>query len=585
MSTADRPTPGPDVPAPASAAAPAAAQPAAPAEPPPTAAEIAAAARVLAAVSKDMSVLSVVDDATRTALRRHAGELAVPDLKARKRLQKTLLRQTQQARKQGDEALRRQSGIRKLRDEPVFRTPFPPLPTRGTDGSGWWPVLPGSVEDELARATAAGEAIPAELGEAAGAAGAAEVTGTAEGGEGPTLHDQRICYVCKRYYQRLHHFYDQLCLACGDENERRRTSTADLRGRVALVTGARVKIGYQAAILLLRAGCTVVACTRFPRDAAARYAAEPDFEAWRDRLLVHGVDLRHTPSVEHLCHWLDATLPRLDFQVQNACQTVRRPPGFYAHLIEDEHRPAASLPAAVQHLLRSDEALRVEHAGRQSAAGLTRSAQLSQATIEDDLLLTGAGPASLEIFPHGHLDQDLQQVDLRVTNSWRLPLVEVPTHELLEVLLVNATAPFVMTARLKPLMVRSATPPPGTATSGDAARHVVLVSAMEGQFYRSLKTDKHPHTNMAKAALNMLVRTSAPDLRKDGIHLNAVDTGWVTDEDPAQIAARKAEEHAFSPPLDIVDGAARIVAPIIEGFTTGQHQSGHFYKDYRPAPW
>ena len=504
-----------------------------------------------------MALLAVVDDATRTALRRHAGELAVPDLKARKRLQRTLLRQTQQARKQGDEALRRQSGIRRLRDEAVFRTPFPPLPMRGADASGWWPVLPGSVEEAAARDAASPNPEAPE--------------------DGPSLHEQRICYVCKRYYQRLHPFYDQLCQACGDENEPRRTATVDLRGRVALVTGARVKIGYQAAILLLRAGCTVVACTRFPRDAAARYAREPDFEAWRDRLLVHGIDLRHTPSVEHLCHWLDATLPRLDFQIHNACQTVRRPPGFYGHLVEDEHRPAAELTADVQHLLRSDEALRREHAGRRSAAGLTRSAQLSQATTEDDLLLAGAGPESIEIFPHGVLDQDLQQVDLRVTNSWRLPLVEVPTHELLEVLLVNATAPFVMTARLKPLMVRSATPPPGTATSGDAARHVVLVSAMEGQFYRSLKTDRHPHTNMAKAALNMLVRTSAPDLRKDGIYLNAVDTGWVTDEDPAQIAARKAEEHAFSPPLDIVDGAARIVAPIIEGFQTGQHQAGHFY--------
>ena len=535
------------------------------AEPPPSAAEIEAATRVLAAVSKDMALLATVDDATRTALRRHAGELALPDLKARKRLQKTLLRQTQQARKHGDEALRRQSGIRRLRDEPVFRTPFPPLPTRGTDASGWWPVLPGSVEEAAARDASSGQA--------------------AATAEGPSLHEQRICYVCKRFYRQLHRFYDQLCQECGDENQRRRAATVDLRGRVALVTGARVKIGYQAAILLLRAGCTVVACTRFPRDAAARYAAEPDFEAWRERLLIHGIDLRHTPSVEHLCHWLDATLPRLDFQIQNACQTVRRPPGFYGHLVEDEHRPATELTAAVQHLLRSDEALRKEHAGRHSAAGLTRSAQLSQATTEDDLLLAGAGPESLEIFPHRVLDQDLQQVDLRVTNSWRLPLAEVPTHELLEVLLVNATAPFVMTARLKPLMVRSATPPPGTATSADAARHVVLVSAMEGQFYRSLKTDRHPHTNLAKAALNMLVRTSAPDLRRDGIFLNAVDTGWVTDEDPAHLAARKAEEHAFSPPLDIVDGAARIVAPIIEGFQTGKHQAGHFYKDYRPAPW
>ena len=559
MSTADRAANHPSPPA---------AGPAAPAEPAPSPADIEAATRVLAAVAGDRALLATVGEATRSALQRFAGEVARPDLKARKRLQKTLLRNAQLARKQGDEALRRESGIRRLREEAVFRTPFPPLPPRGTDASGWWPVLPDAAGPAPApppvdeRAAVTPGAVP-----------------------GPELHAPRVCYVCKREYRRLHHFYDQLCPACGDDNERRRTATVDLRGRVALVTGARVKIGYQAAILLLRAGCTVVACTRFPRDAAARYAREPDFEAWRDRLLVHGVDLRHTPSVEHLCHWLDTTLPRLDFQIHNACQTVRRPPGFYAHLVDDEHRPAAELPPAVRQLLRSDEALRLEHDGRQSAAGLTRSAQLSQAGGEDDLLLTGAGPASLEIFPHGVLDQDLQQVDLRAHNSWRLPLHEVPTHELLEVLLVNATAPFVMTARLKPLMVRSATPPPGTATSADGARHVVLVSAMEGQFYRALKTDKHPHTNMAKAALNMLVRTSAPDLRRDGIYLNAVDTGWVTDEDPAHIAARKAEEHAFSPPLDIVDGAARIVAPIIEGFTSGMHQAGHFYKDYRPAPW
>jgi NAD(P)-dependent dehydrogenase (short-subunit alcohol dehydrogenase family)/predicted RNA-binding Zn-ribbon protein involved in translation (DUF1610 family) len=527
---------------------------------PPSAAEIEAAARVLAAVVEDRSLLAAVDAAPRAALQRHAGEIARPDLKARKRLQKTMLRNSQLARKEGDEALRRSSGIRRLREEPVYRPPLPPMPARGTDASGWWPVLPGSVEEE--------------------AAAAAEAT-TA----GPELHATRRCYVCKREYRRVHRFYDQLCPTCGDENVLRREATADLRGRVALVTGARVKIGFHAALLLLRAGCTVVACTRFPRDAAARYAREPDFETWSGRLLVHGVDLRHTPSVEHLCHWLDGTLPRLDFQIHNACQTVRRPPGFYGHLIDDEHRPVSALPPGVQVLLRSDEALRAEHAGRRSAAGLTSSALLSQASSAADLLLTGAGAEAPEIFPKGALDQDLQQVDLRAHNSWRLPLHEVPTLELLEVLLVNATAPFVMTARLKPLMLRSATPPPGTATSADPARHVVLVSAMEGQFYRALKTDRHPHTNMAKAALNMLVRTSAPDLLKDGIFLNAVDTGWVTDEDPAHIAARKAEEHAFSPPLDVVDGAARIVAPVFEGFRTGQHQAGHFYKDYRPAPW
>jgi NAD(P)-dependent dehydrogenase (short-subunit alcohol dehydrogenase family) len=399
----------------------------------------------------------------------------------------------------------------------------------------------------------------------------------------PELSEPRKCYVCKAPYRQLHPFYDQMCPACGDENFARRTATVDLRGRVALVTGARVKIGYQAAILLLRAGCHVVALTRFPRDAAARYAREPDFASWSDRLTIHGIDLRHTPSVELLCQRLDATLPRLDFQVHNACQTVRRPPGFYAHLVEGEERPLGELPEAQQGLLRDYEALKAELTRSRGAAGVASPALLTQAGSAADLVLPGA--SGLELFPRGVLDQDLQQVDLRTHNSWRLPLHEVPTLELLEVLLVNATAPFVMTARLKPLMLRARAAPIGTATSGDPSRHVVLVSAMEGQFYREHKTDKHPHTNMAKAALNMIVRTSAPDYARDSIFLNAVDTGWVTDEDPAHLAERKVEEHAFSPPLDIVDGAARIVAPIFDGFRSGKHEAGHFYKDYRPTPW
>jgi NAD(P)-dependent dehydrogenase (short-subunit alcohol dehydrogenase family) len=519
--------------------------------------ELATALRVLARVAEDRGVLAAVDAETRTALQRLAGEVARPDLDQRRKLRKALQRSARDARKARDGQLREATGIRRLRDAPVFVTPLPPLPAPGTDASGWRPVLPAP-------------------------GGAPENHAPASSGEDPELDDPRKCYVCKRPYRRLHPFYDQLCPPCGDENFVHRAATADLRGRVALVTGARVKIGYQAAILLLRAGCTVVACTRFPRDAAARYAREHDFPAWRDRLTIQGVDLRHTPSVERLCHHLDAALPRLDFQIHNACQTVRRPPGFYAHLVEGEQAPWAAVPEPQRALLADYEAFR-SALGDRRHAGVTSPALLSQVPSDADRALPA--PGAVELFPRGVLDQDLQQVDLRTHNSWRLALHEVPTLELLEVLLVNATAPFVMTSRLKPLMLRASAPPPGTATSGDGARHVVLVSAMEGQFYREHKTDRHPHTNMAKAALNMLVRTSAADLAQDGIHLNAVDTGWVTDEDPAHLAAQKAEEHAFSPPLDVVDGAARIVAPIFEGFATGQHRSGLFYKDYRPAPW
>mmetsp|Transcript_11504 Transcript_11504/g.24914 ORF Transcript_11504/g.24914 Transcript_11504/m.24914 type:complete len:675 (-) Transcript_11504:252-2276(-) len=460
---------------------------------------------------------------------------------------------------------------------------------------------------------------------------------------GTILPKLRSCYTCKVRFRILHHFYDQLCPECASLNYVKRRQSAEMSGRVAVVTGSRVKIGFQVCLKLLRAGAMVVATTRFPNNAVAAYRREKDFEVWRSRLHVYALDLRDMTGLEAFTRFLKVAYGDrgIDVLINNACQTVRRPVGYYMPLVEREgelwakgdeaHRdilkgctaferirrrlvtdhsnsdngncnggnllPDSVGPPGQEKLLLgrdptendvgSQEIVANQNPSTNSnvpfeSTGISHSAAMSQmAIVPEDV------GVDENIMPPGLSDINGQQLDLRSNNSWLLKMDQVSTPEVMECMFVNAIAPFVLNSRLKPLM---------DAPMGDPSRpdrYIINVSAMEGKFYR-FKMPNHPHTNMAKAALNMLTRTSSEDLaKKSRIFMNSVDTGWINDENPLERASKTAAQNLFQTPIDEIDAAARILDPVFVGINLDketQNKSsakdyGKFFKDYKETEW
>jgi NAD(P)-dependent dehydrogenase (short-subunit alcohol dehydrogenase family) len=390
------------------------------------------------------------------------------------------------------------------------------------------------------------------------------LSSSATGERAGVLLRARACYVCKQRYREVDAFYHQLCPSCAALNHERRDARTDLTGRRALLTGGRAKIGMYIALRLLRDGAHTTITTRFPHDAVRRFTAMDDSGDWIHRLRVVGIDLRDPGQVVALADEVAAQGP-LDILINNAAQTVRRSPEAYAHLATAEQAPLPSGPLPdVVTLGRGTHATTPALPGGHwspTPYALTALA-LTAGSASGDRIATGtaidAGGLAPDLHPH---------------NSWSQVVSDVDPVELLEVQLCNQTAPFILVSRLRPAL----------AASEARRTYVVNVSAMEGQFSRGYKGPGHPHTNMAKAALNMLTRTSAKELLSDGILMTSVDTGWITDERPHPTKMRLADE-GFHAPLDLVDGAARVYDPIVRG-EAGEDIHGVFLKDYQPSPW
>lgn len=358
---------------------------------------------------------------------------------------------------------------------------------------------------------------------------------------GKTKH----CYCCGKGYRKIHFFYHKLCPECAQFNYEKRFQRTDLPGRYALITGGRIKIGFQTALKLLRDGASVMITTRFPKDAAERFAKQDDFHEFSDRLNIQGLDLMYPMNILAFVQNLETFWPWLDILVNNAAQTIWRPPGFYAPALQKEQTDTYALPPY--------------------AADTILSFNLEK---NNNLL-----PLSDFKYENLPTDRHGQPFDKREKNSWTVRLHELEVRELLEVLLVNTAAPCLLTARLKPLFMRSPF----------EKRFVVNVCGLDGQFSRHNKTDKHPHVNMSKAGLNMMTRTAAADYVQDGIYMNSVDTGWITHEG-AYSGRKKMEAKGFVPPLDETDGASRIYDTIVQGILANPSY-GKLFRNYQLSDW
>jgi NAD(P)-dependent dehydrogenase (short-subunit alcohol dehydrogenase family) len=385
-----------------------------------------------------------------------------------------------------------------------------------------------------------------------------------------TLRKARACYICKQPYTLVDAFYHQLCPDCAAMSHAKRDASTDLTGKRALLTGGRAKIGMYIALRLLRDGAHTTITTRFPRDAVRRFSSLDDSADWMHRLKIVGIDLRDPAQAIGLAEDVAAAGP-LDILINNATQTVRRSPGAYQPLVDAELAPLPDGPLP--------ELVTFGHTNDAHPQALEKSVSahpiLSAARRDLAKEAMTPGSSSLERLAAGTaIDAGGLLPDLDHVNSWTQHVQEVDPLEMLEVQLANTTAPFILISKLRPSM----------ASSPARRKYVVNVSAMEGVFGRGYKGPGHPHTNMAKAAVNMLTRTSAREMfESDRILMTSVDTGWITDERPHPTKVRLAEE-GFHAPLDLVDGAARVYDPIVRG-EAGDDLFGVFLKDYAPGAW
>ena len=405
------------------------------------------------------------------------------------------------------------------------------------------------------------------------------------------------CYICKEKFglDNIHSFYGNLCKKCGDYNYSFRTMKLDFTGRIAIVTGGRVKIGYYIATKLLSYGAKVLITSRFPKDALFKFQKEPDYEKWKNNLVVYPIDFRIFESTIKFVQFINDNFPHVDILINNAAQTIRRTASYYKYLLpietkdlnkEDDKKIIKNDFVNLQNQLKEGESVPNPAKSKNDIKNALISLVDNKSKEYQEILPLSVIASQIRIMeeksqPHVTvMGGDGQPYDFsKGKNSWNFEFDEIPFQEFTEVQIINTWTPYYLCVKLKPLMMQSPFPD----------KYIVNVTSVEGIF-NHYKRSSHVHTNMAKAALNMFTRTCGSYLKDIGIYMTCVDTGWVSPMNEMNSLLDKDKKNSYenefvNVPLDELDGAMRVLHPIIEGIKNKNYLFGILLKDYVKSPW
>ncbi len=399
------------------------------------------------------------------------------------------------------------------------------------------------------------------------------------------------CYICKEKFSKenIHKFYGNLCTKCGDHNYSYRTLKLDLSGRIAIVTGGRVKIGYFISIKLLSYGCKVIITTRFPKDSLFKFQQDPEYEKWKDNLIIYPIDFRIFESTIKFINYMKENFTHIDILINNAAQTLRRSSAYYKYLLpveikEIDEKNSKKIIKNDYISIQNSNQKKIDN--KEELLNSILSLENKKSLYNKEILPLSVFASQIKIMEEKYqpsvtmMGSDGQPYDFTGgKNSWNFEFDEIPFQEFTEVQIINAWTPYYLCSKLKPLIEKSPFPD----------KYIVNVTAAEGIFNHYKRTT-HVHTNMAKAALNMFTRTCGKYLKNIGIYMTCVDTGWVSYMDEINKLIDENEKENFgneftNVPLDELDGAMRVLQPIIEGIKNKNYLYGILLKDYAVSVW